>query len=106
MRNNVPAYKLHDLKEKYLKQGLVMFNPNIDETLVFHLGIPTKQAMLKIIIEDLKPSHFYKTEADFRFPGKWQDFYHLPFGETVLFIKLTMREYQGKKVLVSSFKIK
>lgn len=41
------------------------------------------------VIRGMKPSHFYKSMTSFADHRRWQDVYHVPYGDMILYIKFT-----------------
>lgn len=41
------------------------------------------------VIRAMKPVHFYKSMTGYRDSRRWQDVYHVPWGNMVLYVKFT-----------------
>lgn len=41
------------------------------------------------VIRAMKPTHFYKSMTSYRDSRRWQDVYHVPWRQTVLYVKFT-----------------
>lgn len=41
------------------------------------------------VIRAMKPAHFYKSMTSYRDSRRWQDVYHVPWGNMVLYVKFT-----------------
>jgi motility quorum-sensing regulator/GCU-specific mRNA interferase toxin len=41
------------------------------------------------VIREMQPLHFYKSMTSFADSRRWQDVYHMPWNELVLYIKFT-----------------
>jgi motility quorum-sensing regulator/GCU-specific mRNA interferase toxin len=56
------------------------------------------------VLQSMKREHFYKSMTAYRDSRVWQDVYHVPWGEDVIYVKFTADAVTAFRVL--SFKEK
>lgn len=88
MGRGVPTYDLQQLQQ-LIGQGLVSsWIMGTAKTGAAQLGFADEEIVDAVL--QLTPQHFYKSMESERFPGLWQDVYHLDYRGVRLYIKLQM----------------
>jgi motility quorum-sensing regulator/GCU-specific mRNA interferase toxin len=88
MGRGVPAYDLQQLQQ-LIGQGLVSsWIMGTAKTGAAQLGLGEEEIVDAVL--QLTAGHFYKSMESERFPGLWQDVYHLDYRGVRLYIKLQM----------------
>ena len=84
--NRVPHYNLAKIQELIAKKKYIITHKAQDNArLDFDL---TPKEIAKLILV-LKNTNFYKSMTSIYDHTVWQDVYHLPFGDLILYVKFT-----------------
>ena len=68
------------------------------------LSLGFREEGVQQVISTMKPEHFYKSMTSYQNHKVWQDVYHVPYGDMILYIKFT--EDIISEFLLLSFKEK
>lgn len=90
-----PTYDLEGFRQEFCSaRALRMTRTAQNATLL--LGL-TREDVVQVV-QSMKRDHFYKSMTSFEDHRVWQDVYHVPWDELVLYVKLTVDEL-GRLIL-------
>ena len=95
------TYNLHELQD-LVRDPATRHITYASEVNASSVGIVGKEEIVKRILL-LRTNEIYKTMESDKNPGTWQDVYHSPEGEIILYIKL-QKSMDGKKCVVIQLK--
>jgi motility quorum-sensing regulator/GCU-specific mRNA interferase toxin len=95
MERRKPTYDLEEFRQEFCSvRALRMTRTAQDATL--RLGLTLEDVVQ--VVQSMIRSHFYKSMTSLTDHRVWQDVYHVPWGELVLYVKLTVDEL-GRLIL-------
>lgn len=95
MEKRKPTYDLEGFRQEFCSvRALRMTRTAQDATL--RLGL-TREDVVQVV-QSMKRDHFYKSMTSFDDHRVWQDVYHVPWEDLVLYVKLTVDEL-GRLIL-------
>lgn len=97
-----PHYDLKVIKEMVRAGALKLSKHNAVES-ARQMGLNPNKAIKEAIL-DLRQKDFKVSRADWMVQGEWQDAYITTYQDKKIYIKFSMRDIDGRKVLVTSFK--
>lgn len=95
-----PTYDLASIQAEFSEEGRLRMTVSARNG-AFGLGITL--AGVVALIQGIARQHFHKSMTSFADHTVWQDVYHVPYQETVLYVKFTV---DGEGHLVISLKEK
>ncbi|MDD2218857.1 MAG: type II toxin-antitoxin system MqsR family toxin [Desulfoplanes sp.] len=93
-------YPLYEVKMLVRERAVIISSDNAYRPAV-RMGF-SKESIFDCILE-LKNGNFKKSTEDWYHKGLWQDAYCIHFEGQDIYIKLQIKEFEGKKVILTSF---
>ena len=81
MEKFIPTYNLEDFKNSHFKIAVIAIQTAIK------LGF--KENDIRAIVSTMEKKHFYKSMTSYANHKIWQDVYHVPCGNMILYVKFT-----------------